>query len=99
MGSRVRQACCLRQRTELTEGPEWPDQTEPIEDRLVLPSRVWLPVRGETVSPPGIGELAQFRDRERGSRLSTGEPAPEWALCLGQPDGGDDERNPPTIRS
>src|SRR5947207_1944647 len=59
----------------LRQPPEVALEAELVEDRLVLFSRVRSPRRRETVVPPRVRELAELRDRDRGSGLASSEPA------------------------
>ncbi len=61
----------------LSKLPEATRQAEPPEDRLVLLSSVRLPVRSQPVAVPGVRELADLSDRDRGTWLSFSQPGPE----------------------
>src|SRR5207248_2609954 len=82
------------------ELPERADESQPVEDRLVLLTGVWHPVRCDPVVPPGVREVAQCRGRNRGARLPPSEPALDVLL---RPEeihraSGEDDVVPPARR-
>ena len=61
------------------QAPERIGQPQTVQDRLVLVTSVWLPVRIDPVTPPRVRQVTKLRDPDR--RPGTLEPSqrPMWA--------------------
>ena len=66
------------------KAPEVAGQAKLVEDRLVLPAGMRLPVACESIAPPCVRKFAQLRDRDRGSRIALAEPAVDESLPTGR---------------
>src|SRR5712691_10326623 len=88
-----------RRNSSLRQSPELSREAEALEDAHVLLACVRRPLGRQAIAPPRVCELAQLRDRNRGTGAPPCEPACDVLLRPEEvhPASGEDDVLPPPL--